>query len=76
MNTTTQVTNAAGTQGLAGSLSILLMYALNAKWGWTFPPEVSIAFSASLGVVLHFICSKMGGCDTNGDGKADIGAKT
>lgn len=76
MNATTQVANAAGAQGLAGSLSILLMWALNAKWGMTFPPEVSIAFSTALGALLHFACSKMGGCDTNGDGKPDIGVKT
>lgn len=72
-NATTQVTTAAGAQGISGSTSILLMWALNAAFGWTFPPEVSIAFSSVLGGLLHLACAKLGGCDTDGDGIPDAG---
>lgn len=72
---TGQVATATGAQGLSGALSVLLMWAINARYGMTFPPEVSISFSIVLGALLHFICAKMGGCDTNGDGKPDVGVK-
>lgn len=74
MSATGQVATATGAQGLSGALSVLLMWAINAKWGVTFPPEVSISFSICLGALLHFGCAKVGGCDINGDGKPDIGA--
>ncbi len=78
MSATGQVATATGAQGLSGALSVLLMWVLNARYGMTFPPEVSISFSIVLGALLHFGCAKVGGCDTNGDGHPDFGvpAKT
>lgn len=66
-STTSNVVTSAGAAGLATSLSILLMWALNDIFGMTFPPEVSIAFSTVLGAALHFTCAKIGGCDLPGD---------
>lgn len=73
---TSPVASAAGAQGIAGALSILLMWALNAAWGFTFPPEVSLSFSTVLGALLHLVCRKLGGCDMDGDGKPDVGVTT
>lgn len=64
---------AAGAQGLAGATSILFMWALNARYGITFPPEVALSFSTVFGAILHLVCRKIGGCDTDGDGKPDVG---
>lgn len=66
---------AAGTSnGTSLAFSVLLMYALNAAFGWTFPPEVSSSFTTAVTTILTILCHKYKWCDFDGDGKPDLGA--
>ena len=55
------------------AFSVLLMYALNGMFGWTFPPEVSSSFTSVVALGLTILCHKTKLCDLDGDGRPDLG---